>query len=89
MPGASSWPTPEPTSAASPRLPVPVARSHQEHSALDDLRAEARYRRERYDLYRARVYGGRPTTGTRLRELRRACELAEDRLHAARRAAGS
>jgi len=36
---------------------------------IDDLRAEARYRRERLDLYRAKMYGQRPTTLTRLREL--------------------
>ncbi len=47
--------------------------------------AEARYARERYDLYRARVYGGsRPTSLTRLRELERACERAEARLRRAR-----
>ena len=46
--------------------------------------AEARYARERYDLYRARVYGGvRATSLTRLRELERACEAAEDRLRSA------
>ncbi len=39
---------------------------------IDDLRAEARYHRERYDLYRAKMYGLRPTTMTRLRELERA-----------------
>ncbi len=44
------------------------------------LRAEARYHRERYDLYRAKVYGPRPTTLTRLRELERAAEAAEARL---------
>ena len=39
---------------------------------LEDLRAEARYRRERYDLYKAKMYGGRPTSPARLRELKRA-----------------
>ena len=38
---------------------------------LEELRGEARYRREQRDLYRARVYGGRPTSVTRLRELER------------------
>ncbi|MDQ6749690.1 MAG: hypothetical protein M3Z33_02875 [Actinomycetota bacterium] len=47
--------------------------------------AEARYARERYDLYRAKVYGGsRPTSLARLRELERACEHAEARLRRAR-----
>lgn len=47
--------------------------------------AEARYARERYALYRARMYGGsRPTSLTRLRELERRCEQAEARLRNAR-----
>jgi len=50
---------------------------------LEQLRAEARYRRERYDLYRARVYSGKPTSDARLRELQRASEAAEARLRAA------
>jgi hypothetical protein len=51
---------------------------------LDILRAEARYARERYDLYKARAYGGRPTSSSRMRELERACEGAEARLDAAK-----
>jgi hypothetical protein len=47
---------------------------------IDDLRAEARYARERYDLYRAKVYGPRPTSMTRLRELERASAAATARL---------
>jgi hypothetical protein len=47
---------------------------------IEDLRAEARYRRERYDLYRAKMYGPRPTTMARLRELERAHQGAEARL---------
>jgi len=50
---------------------------------LDDLRAQARYARQRYDLYRARAYGQRPTSPARMRELQRACEQAEARLRAA------
>jgi hypothetical protein len=45
-----------------------------------DLRAEARYARERYDLYRAKMYGQRPTSMTRLRELERAHQAADARL---------
>lgn len=52
---------------------------------LEELRAEARYRRERYDLYRARAYGPRTTSPARVRDLHRAWEAAEDRLQAARR----
>jgi hypothetical protein len=36
---------------------------------LEDLRAEARYHRERHELYRAKVCGPRPTSLVRLREL--------------------
>jgi hypothetical protein len=54
---------------------------------LEELRAEARYQRERYDLYRARAYAGKPVSDTRLRELERLADGAEERLRAARRAA--
>jgi hypothetical protein len=47
---------------------------------LDDLRAEARYWRERCDVYRAKSYGSRPTTPGRLRELERTALGAEARL---------
>jgi hypothetical protein len=50
---------------------------------IEDLRAEASYHRERYDLYRAKMYGLRPTTMTRLRELERAHQGAEARLRKA------
>jgi hypothetical protein len=52
---------------------------------MEQLLAHARYARERYDLYKSRVYGGtRPTSLERLRELERACEQAEARLRHAR-----
>jgi hypothetical protein len=47
---------------------------------IEDLRAEARYHRARYDLYRAKMYGARPTSMARLRELERAHQGAEARL---------
>ncbi len=50
---------------------------------IEDLRAEARYARERYDLYRAKTYGPRPTSTARLRELERISEGAEARLRRA------
>jgi hypothetical protein len=59
----------------------------QEHSSatrgareLEELRGDARYSRERVDLYRAKAYSGRLTTPARLRELERAAEAAEARL---------
>jgi hypothetical protein len=47
---------------------------------IENLRADARYHRERYDLYRAKMYGSRPTSPARFRELERAWRAAEDRL---------
>jgi hypothetical protein len=52
---------------------------------LEELEAAARYHRERLELYRARVYGSRPTTVVRLRELERANEYAERSLRRAKR----
>ncbi len=52
---------------------------------IEDLRAEARYHRERYDLYRAKMYAQRPTTMRRLRELERAHQGSEARLRRAER----
>jgi hypothetical protein len=43
---------------------------------FEDVLTEAHYRRHRYDLYRAKMYGPRPTTMTRLRELERAYQGA-------------
>lgn len=48
----------------------------------EDLRALARHARQRLDLYRARSYGPRPTSETRLRELERQSDQAEARLRA-------
>ncbi len=50
---------------------------------LDDLRAQALYARQRFDLYKAKAYGSRPTSPARMRELERASEQAQARLRAA------
>jgi hypothetical protein len=50
---------------------------------LDELREEARYRRERLQVYRARMYGGRARSEYRLREYERASEGASARLRRA------
>jgi len=47
------------------------------------LRDEARYRRERLALYRARLYGGRAGSQSKLRELQRASDGAAPRLERA------
>jgi len=57
------------------------ARRSEEH--LEDLRAKARFARERYQLYKAKAYGPRPTSPVRLRELRQAHEQADARMRAA------
>jgi hypothetical protein len=50
---------------------------------LDELRVDARYHRERRDLYRAKMHGPRPTSHVHLRELERACALSGARLRRA------
>jgi hypothetical protein len=57
-----------------------------ESRRIEELRAEARYARERYDLYKAKMYGPRPTTMGRLRELERIHEGADARLRRAEQA---
>ena len=44
---------------------------------LDELRMQARYARERHVLYKAKAYGPRATSATRMRELERECARAE------------
>jgi hypothetical protein len=50
---------------------------------LNDLQAQAEYARQRYELYKAKSYGPRPTSSVRMRELERAWEQAQARLRAA------
>jgi hypothetical protein len=54
---------------------------------LEHLAAEARYHRDRFELYRARVMSGSSaaTSLARLRELERTATAAADRLAHARR----
>lgn len=51
--------------------------------SIAELEAEERYARERYQLYRAKAYGPRPTSMARLRELQRVHEGAAARLRRA------
>ena len=51
-----------------------------DNSHLEQLRQELRHLGNRRDLYRAKVYGPRPTRLSRLEELERQYELAESRL---------
>jgi hypothetical protein len=48
-----------------------------------ELREEARYRRERLELYRARLYGGRARSQDKYRELQRSADGAAARLRRA------
>jgi hypothetical protein len=50
---------------------------------LDELRVDARYHRERRDLYWAKMHGPRPTSPGRMRELERAFALSDSRLRRA------
>ena len=50
---------------------------------LDRLQADARYARERYQLYKARTFGPRLTDPSRLANLERTCLRAEKRLRRA------
>jgi hypothetical protein len=54
---------------------------------IEELAAEARYQRERLQLYRARFHGPRPATMVRLLELERLSEHADRRLRRAKRKA--
>ena len=60
----------------------PHAKASAAH--LDELSGQARYARQRYDLYKARAYGPRLTTPARMRELEREASLAEARLRFAK-----
>ena len=54
-----------------------------ESDLLADLREEARYRRERLALYKARLYAGRVRGRGKLRELQRAYDGAAARVRRA------
>jgi hypothetical protein len=56
---------------------------------IKDLLVEARYHRHRYDLYRAKMYGPRPASMRRLRELELASQAAEARLRRAQHEGGA
>lgn len=50
---------------------------------MEELEAEARYHRERYDLYKAKSHGPRLTSPAKLSDLERRCRGAEARLREA------
>jgi hypothetical protein len=64
-----------------------VDAAQEERNERERLRDEARYRRERLDLYQARLYGGRAANQAKLSELQRASDSAAARLRRAEAAA--
>jgi hypothetical protein len=54
------------------------------NARLAELEAQARYARERYQLYRAKAYGPRLTSRGRLDELERQSKRANSRLERAK-----
>lgn len=79
-------PAPVPPPEPRPPREDPGARGAGRDDVLEALRADARYHRERRELYRARSYGMRPTSASRMRELERASAQADERLARAERA---
>lgn len=69
-----------------PRWASAATEQHGEQR-IEALREDARYRRERLALYRARLYGGRPLDASKLRELERSSDGAAARLRQAERQA--
>jgi hypothetical protein len=65
---------------------IPTGKRRDEHDRREQLRDEARYRRERLELYRARLYAGRAISQDKLRELQRASNGADARLRRAEEA---
>ena len=61
-----------------------ASRAETPTAELLRLQAEARYASERYRLYKARAYGGRPTSAPRMREFESSCKRAEARLRRAK-----
>jgi hypothetical protein len=59
--------------------------SARDDGRIADLRTQADHARRRIDLYRARAYGLRPVSHSRLRDLERQAESATARLRAALR----
>jgi hypothetical protein len=53
---------------------------------LAELTMQAEHAQRRLDLYRARAYGLRPVSESRMRELEREADSATERMRAARRA---
>ena len=73
-------------SAQLPKTPDATARISRRR--LEELEAAARYARDRYRLYRAKVHSPQPTSPGRLRGLERASNRAAAMLRRAKKPAG-
>jgi len=62
---------------------IPTGKRRDEHDRRELLRVEARYRRDRLELYRQRLYAGRAISHDKLKELQRASNGADARLRRA------
>jgi hypothetical protein len=73
--------------------PSGISRDYARGMADDDefvaLKADARYAREKLDLYRAKAYGGRATSAERMRQLERHANETLERLRFAQRQAAA
>lgn len=75
IPAATPESEPDAVSGAVPkRIP---ARADASTMRLDELRTQARFARQRYDLYKAKTYGPRLTSPSRLQELERESARAQ------------
>jgi len=54
----------------------------EDHDRTEELTALVSYTRQKRDLYRARGYGGRASSDTRMRQLERQAAQADERLQA-------
>jgi hypothetical protein len=63
---------------------IELARERRQRTG--QLAVGARIARERYQFYKAQVYGPQPASIARLRQLKRSAEVAERRLRAAQAA---
>lgn len=60
---------------------MPESEPERPERRLNEMADEADYATRRYELYKAKVYGSKPTSPERLRGLKRAADRARLALH--------
>ena len=60
---------------------MPESEPERSERRLNEMADEAEYATRRYELYKAKVYGSKPTSPERLRGLKRTAERARLALH--------